>query len=221
MRIIIVGGGKLAYYLAKTLIPSRHDITIIEQRKDVCEKVATDFEEVQVYNGDGTNIEILEKAKCEKADFLVAVTGKDENNLIACEIAKKRFKVSQTVAKVNNPKNIEMFHRLGVDKPVSSTQILANVIEQEIEYIGMRIVFNIENSTKAIIEFDLSPKSNAVNKTLQEYNFPGESKLVLITRKDGTIVMPQGNVFMKADDNILMVCDEKYFDTIWRVMVRR
>jgi len=221
MRIIIVGGGKLAYYLVKTLIPSRHEITIVEERKDVCEKIATDFEEVQVYNGDGTNINILEKAKCKNADFLVAVTGKDENNLIACEIAKKKFKVHQTVAKVNNPKNIEMFIRLGVDKPFSSTQILANVIEQEIEYIGMRVAFSIENTTKSIIEFDLSPKSNATNKTLKEYNFPGDSKLVLITRKDGTIVMPQGDVFMKADDNILMVCDEKHYDTIWRVMVKR
>jgi len=221
MRIIIVGGGKLAYYLVKTLLPSRHEITIVEQRKDVCEKIATDFEEVQVYNGDGTNITVLEKAKCKNADFLVAVTGKDENNLIACEIAKKKFKVHQTVAKVNNPKNIEMFIRLGVDKPFSSTQILANVIEQEIEYVGMRVAFNIENTTKSIVEFDLSPKSNAANKTLKEYNFPGDSKLVLITRKDGTIVMPQGDVFMKADDNILMVCDEKYYDTIWRVMVKR
>jgi len=221
MRIIIVGGGKLAYYLVKTLLPSRHEITIIEQRKDVCEKIATDFDEVQVFNGDGTNISILEKAKCHKADFLVAVTGKDENNLIACEIAKKKFKVNKTVAKVNNPKNIEMFNRLGVDKPFSSTQILANVIEQEIEYVGMRIALSIDNSSKSIIEFDLSPKSNAVNKTLKEYNFPGDSKLVLITRKDGSILIPQGDIFMKAEDSILMVCDEKYYDTIWRVMVKR
>jgi len=221
MHIIIVGGGKVAYYLVKTLLPSRHDITIIEQRKDVCEKIATDFDTVEVYNGDGTNIELLEQAKCKNADFLVAVTGKDENNLIACEIAKKKYNVKQTVAKVNNPKNIDMFYKLGVDKPVSSTQILANVIEQEIEYMGMRVAMKVENSTKAIIEFALSPKSNAVNQTLKEYTFPGEGKIVLIKRDNGDIIMPQGDVFMKSEDKILMVCDEKSYDVIWRIMVKR
>ncbi len=134
MRIVIIGGGKLAYYLVKTLNLSEHDITVIELRKDVCENIATDFE-VEVYNADGTNIGILQQARCQEADFLIAITGKDENNLIACEIGKKKFNVKQTVAKVNNPKNIEMFIKLGVDKPVSSTQILADIIEHEIDYV--------------------------------------------------------------------------------------
>lgn len=220
MRVIIIGGGNISYYLVKTLQPGKHDITIIEMKKDICEKIATDFE-VEVYNGDGTNIELLEQANCKDADFFVAVTGRDENNLIACEIAKKKFHVKQTVAKVNNPKNIEMFVRLGVDKPFSSTQILANVIEQEIEFVGMRVAFKIDETTKAIIEFSLSPKSTAVNKTLKEYAFPGDGKIVLITRNNNEIIMPQGDIFMKAEDKILMVCDEKHYDVIWRIMVKR
>jgi trk system potassium uptake protein len=220
MHIVIIGGGNISYYLVKTLQPSRHDITVIEMKKEICEKIATDFE-VNAFHGDGTNIALLDQAKCRGADFFVAVTGKDESNLIACEIAKKKFAVKKTVAKVNNPKNIEMFVRLGVDKPFSSTQILANVIEQEIEYAGMRVAFNIENSTKTIIEFNLSPKSTAVNKTLKEYSFPGDGKIVLITRSNGEIIMPQGDVFMKAEDTILMVCDERHYDVIWRLMVKR
>lgn len=220
MRIIIIGGGKVAYYLIKTLQPTKHEITLIEQRKDLCEKIATDFE-VEVYNGDGTNVSLLEQANCQDADFLVAVTGKDENNLIACEIGKKKFHVKQTVSKVNNPKNIDMFIRLGVDKPVSSTQILADLIEQEIEYTGMRIVFRIEKSTKAIIEFTLSGKSAAVGKTLQEYDFPGASRVVMITRENGENVMPQGDLQMKSKDKILMICDESMFDSIWKSMVRK
>lgn len=210
----------MAYYLVKTLQPGKHNITLIEMRKDICEKIATDFE-VEVYNGDGTNIDMLEQANCQDADYLIAVTGKDENNLIACEIAKKKFNVKQTVAKVNNPKNIEMFIRLGVDKSVSSTQMLADIIEYEVEYIGMRIAFNIENTTKAILEFNLSKKSLAIDKTLMEYDFPGESRVVMITRADGKVVIPHGNVTMKEGDKLLMICDESLFDTIWKSMVKK
>ena len=220
MNIIIIGGGKLAYYLVKTLQPSKHRIVVVEQRKDLCEMIATELE-VEVFNGDGTNIAMLEQAGCLNADFMIAITGKDENNLIACEIGKKKFKVKQTVAKVNNPKNIDMFYRLGVDKPVSSTQILADLIEQEVEYVGMRTAYKVADSSKVILEFMLSEKSTACGKTLKEYNFPGESKVVLITRKDGAIVVPKGDTFMKPEDILLLMCDEAYFDVIWRTMVKK
>ncbi|NLW11282.1 MAG: TrkA family potassium uptake protein [Clostridiaceae bacterium] len=221
MRIVIVGGGKLAYYLIKTLRPYKHQISVIETLKDVSERIATDFDEVNVYQGDGTTIRIMEESGCHNADFYIAVTGKDENNLIGCEIAKKRFHVRNTVARVNNPKNAEMFTRLGVDKVYSSTQILADIIEQDIDYEGMRSVFSIDKTTKSIIEFVLSPKSAACDKTLAEYDFPGRSKLVLLTRPNGFVEMPAGDLVMKADDIILLICDEKDYDNIWKTMVRR
>lgn len=221
MRIVIVGGGKLAYYLIKTLRPYKHQISVIETLKDVSERIATDFDEVNVYQGDGTTIRIMEESGCHNADFYIAVTGKDENNLIGCEIAKKRFNVRNTVARVNNPKNAEMFTRLGVDKVYSSTQILADIIEQDIDYEGMRSVFSIDKTSKNIIEFILSPKSEACNKNLAEFDFPGKSKLVLITRPNGTVEMPSGSLVMRADDTILLVCDENDYDAIWKTMVRR
>ncbi len=220
MKIIIIGGGKLAYYLVKTLQPSRHQIIVVELRKELCEKIATELE-VDVFNGDGTSITMLEQAGCLDADFMITLTGKDENNLIACEIGKKKFGVKQTIAKVNNPKNIDMFYRLGVDKPVSSTQIIADLIEQEIVFQGMRIAYRIAGTSKVIVEFSLSEKSSACDKTLKDYDFPVESMVVLITRMDGEIVMPKGSSVMKAHDTILLVCDEMHFDLVWNKMVRK
>jgi trk system potassium uptake protein len=220
MRIIIVGGGKLAYYLIKTLRPSRHEISVIEQTKEVCERIATDFDDITVFNGDGTNIKTLAEIGCHNADFYVAVTGKDENNLVGCQIAKKRFNVRITVARVNNPKNIEMFNLLGIDRVYSGTQILADIIEQEIDYSGMRVVFKIEKTTKRIIEFMLSPKSAANGKTLQQFTFPGNSIVVMITREDGSAESPRGDLVMHAGDMMLMNCDISEFDSIWRQMVR-
>jgi trk system potassium uptake protein TrkA len=221
MRIVIVGGGKLAYYLIKTLRPYKHQISVIETLKDVSERIATDFDEVSVFHGDGTSIRIMEESGCRHADFYIAVTGKDENNLVGCEIAKKRFHVRNTVARVNNPKNAEMFSRLGVDKVYSSTQILADIIEQDIDYDGMRVVFSVEKTSKYIIEFVLSPRSDACKKTLADYDFPGSSKVVLLTRQNGQVEMPRGDIIMHADDTILLVCDEKDYDAIWKKMVKR
>lgn len=220
MRIFIVGGGKLAYYLIKTLTPYKHDITIIELEKEACERIATDFDDVKVFNGDGTSIHMLMGVDCDDADFYIAVTGKDENNLVGCEIAKKRFRVKTTVARVNNPKNAEMFNRLGIDRVYSSTQILADIIEQQIDYSGMRVSFSIEKTSKSIVEFILSPRSLAAGKTLQEYEFPGSSKVVLLTRSNGNVEMPSGDLVMQPGDIILLVCDEKEYDMIWKSMVR-
>ncbi len=220
MKIIIVGGGKLAYFLIKTLRPYKHDISVIELQKETCERLATDFDEISVYNGDGTSIRTLEEVGCQGVDFYVAVTGKDENNLVGCQVAKKRFSVKTTVARVNNPKNIEMFTLMGIDRVYSGTQILANIIEQEIDYNGMRVVFEIEKTTKAIVEFKLSPRSTAQEKTLQQYTFPGASNVVMITRQSGIVEMPRGDLVMHAGDIMLMACDKSEFDAIWRQMVR-
>ena len=219
MKILIIGGGKLCYYLVKTLQPGHHEITLIEKRMEICERVATDFN-VDVYNGDGTNIALLEQAGAADMDILIALTGKDENNLIASEICKKKFGIRFTVAKVNNPKNIEMFERLGVDKPVSSTQILADLIEQEVEYSGMKIVLKMKGTTKVIVEFQLSVKSPACGKKISDYEFAGESKIILRTKADGNVEIPDGDTTLSAGEILTMVCDRHQLDGLWKSMVK-
>jgi trk system potassium uptake protein TrkA len=221
MRIVIVGGGKLAYYLIKTLRPYRHQISLIELQKEVSERIATDFDEVDVYNGDGTSIYMMNEVDCANADFYIAVTGKDENNLVGCQIAKKRFHVRHTVARVNNPKNAEMFTRLGIDKVYSGTQILADIIEQEVDFEGLRVVLKIERTNKTIVEFKLSPRSPACGRTLENYDFPGESKIVMVTRADGTVLMPRGNLIMQPDDTFLMITEPDDYSSIMKQLIRR
>lgn len=220
MKLIIVGGDKVAYYLCQLLLAEqRHEITVIENRDAPSQRLADELE-VQVYLGDGTKIAVLEAAGCAEADMLIALTGLDEVNLITCQLAKHHFKVKTTVAKINNPKNDQIFHLFGVDKSFSSVGLLADIIDQEIEYTGMRLAFNVPGNTKAIVEFNLHEHANAVGKTLLEYEFPGDAKVVLITRPDGTVLTPTGEVVMEAGDNMLLVVDEKYFEQVWKVLVK-
>ena len=115
MNIVIVGGGKLGYYLAKTLAPHKHQLVLIEEDIKLCKKIANELSGlgVQVVHGDGTDINFLKDASIDIADIMIAVTGFDENNLVACQLAKNYFNVSRTIARVNNPKNINVFQTIG------------------------------------------------------------------------------------------------------------
>ena len=196
MKIVIIGGDKVAYQLVNLLKSEDHEITVIELRRSICERLADDME-ISVINGDGIDVRIMELAGMAEADLLVSLTGEDETNLVACQIAKLTFQVPQTVARVNNPKNISVFKLLGVDRCFSGTEILANMIDQQINFAGMQIAFDIPNSSKGILEFYLSADSAAVGQTLLEYTFPGDAKVVLLTRPDGTVEMPHGNLVMQ------------------------
>lgn len=132
MKAVIVGGGKVGYYLFKTLNKKRYDVVLIEKDKIICEKIADEIDGNIIW-GDGSDIQVLEDAGIDKAEIVAAVTGKDEENLIICQIAKIDFNIKKTIARINNPKNIQVFKALGVDKTVCSTEVISNLIEDEFE----------------------------------------------------------------------------------------
>ncbi|MFA5287624.1 MAG: TrkA family potassium uptake protein, partial [Candidatus Omnitrophota bacterium] len=133
MYIIIIGAGKVGYFLAKRLVNSKHTVSIIDRNKLICEDAAKEIEAL-VINGDGCDPRILEEAGILRADVVAAVTGDDEDNLIICQLAKERFNIQRTVGRVNNPDNEHTFSELGIDIPVDSTKIIAKIIEEEVSF---------------------------------------------------------------------------------------
>lgn len=217
MKLVIIGAGKVAFYLIRELTHD-HEIVIIEQNEDSATKIANQLN-VVVIKGDGTIPSVLGPV-CKDADMLIALTGKDENNLIACEIAKRNFGVPLTIARVNNPRNLEVMEKFGVDKSYSGTKILAEMIEQEIDHLGLRIVHKIRKSDKVLVEFILSPTSKACEKKLENYSFVNDSKVVVITSADGKVITPRGSTVMHAGDLMMMVCSNKNVELIWKEMVK-
>ncbi|MBO4926865.1 MAG: NAD-binding protein [Clostridiales bacterium] len=216
MKIVIVGAGKLAYYLIREL-EGDHEIVIIDKDPQAALKFA-DNSVSEVINGDGSSFPILKEA-CDKADLIVALTDKDETNMIACQIAENHLGVRYSIARVNNPKNKEVMEHFGVDYAFSETQILAQMIEQEIDYEGLRIVHRIKNSDHVIIEFTLSEKSNACGKALQEYKFVHDSRVVVMATPEGETLPAIGSSVMNAGCQVMMVCAEKDIEQIWKEMV--
>ena len=201
MYIVIVGAGKVGYFLAQRLCLNKHTVSIVEKDKQLCEETAKELEAL-VVNGDGCDPHILEEAGINRADVVAAVTGDDEDNLIICQLAKEIFKVKRAVGRVNNPDNEHTFAELGVDVPVDSTKIIAKIIEEEVSFSDFVNLMSFKRGKLAIVRIDLPNDSPVINKQIQDIQLPTDSVLVSIVRGEEVIV-PKGNTILQPGDDII------------------
>jgi len=203
MKAIVVGGGKVGYYLLKTLREKRYDVTLIEKNRELCNKIAEELGG-HIICGDGSDIEVLKDADIEEAEVVAAVTGKDEENLVVCQMAKVNFNVGKTIARINNPKNRAIFKALGVDNTVCSTEVIANLIEGEFDSEELRIVQTLDKGEMILLEVPINKKSAWKNKIIRLLELPRDSVIVSIIRKDH-VVFPRGDIEIKEGDKVLLV----------------
>jgi len=203
MYIIVVGVGKVGYFLAKRLVQNKHTVAIIDKDRTRCEEVAKEIDAL-VINGDACDPAILEEAGAGRAEVLAAVTGEDEDNLIICQLAKEKFNIQRTVGRVNNPDNEHAFSELGIDVPVDSTTIISKIIEEEVSFSDFVNLMSFKRGKLAIVRIDLPEDSPIINKQIQEVQLPQDSVLVSIVRGEEVIV-PKGNTVLKAGDDIIAI----------------
>ena len=201
MHIVIVGAGKVGYFLAKRLALAKHTVSVVDKDKLICEEIAKQLE-ILVINGDGCEPRILEEAGLKRADVVAAVTGDDEDNLIVCQLAKEMFGVRRSVGRVNNPDNEYTFSELGVDVPIDSTKIIAKIIEEEVSFSDFVNLMSFKRGKLAIVRVDLPKDSPVINKRVQEISWPDSSVLVSIVRGEEVIV-PKGDTALQAADDII------------------
>jgi len=201
MYILVIGAGKVGYFLAKRLCLSKHTVSIIEKDREICEAIAKELEAL-VVNGDGCDPNILEEAGIKRADVVAAVTGGDEDNLVICQLAKEKFVVRRTIARVNNPGNELIFSELGVDVPIDSTRIIAKIVEEEVSFSDIVNLMSFKRGKLSIVRLDLPKGSPVINKEVRNIKLPGDSVLVSIVRGEEVIV-PKGNTVLMPGDDII------------------
>jgi trk system potassium uptake protein TrkA len=201
MYIIIVGAGKVGYFLAKRLINNKHVVSVVDKNKLTCEELAKELD-ILVINGDGCDPRILEEAGVARAEVVAAVTGDDEDNLIICQLAKERFNIQRTVGRVNNPDNEHTFSELGIDVPVDSTKIIAKIIEEEVSFSDFVNLMSFKRGKLAIVRVDLPEDSPVINKEVKDVILPPDSVLVSILRGE-EVVVPKGNTVFKPGDDVV------------------
>jgi len=208
MNIIIAGGGKIGYYLTKTLLPYKHRITLIELEAGACEKVANELD-ISVVNGDGTDMEVLRSVGADEAEAVIAVTGKDEDNLVICQLAKRAFNVGITIARVNNPKNIDVFKKLGVDITISSTSMIAEVIEQQLDHTGIKSLIKLRDGEYVISEISILDDCPVINMNLREIKLPNRFVVIAVIRDDAALV-PSGDTIIRENDIVIIGSHKKH-----------
>lgn len=217
MYIIVVGGGKVGYYLTKSLLEAGHEVLVIE--KDV-HKSARLMDELGalVLQGDGCDVAAMSQAGMNRADLVVAVTGDDEDNLVVCQVAKHKFNVPRTIARINNPRNEKIFRILGIDSTVSSTELILSQIEQEIPSRSLVHLMTLRNVGVSFVEMEVLPDSPALGRPLRELGIPDDCILPLIVRNGTQAIIPYGDTTLQAGDQLIAVTSEKSEATIRQIV---
>ncbi|MGQ9523534.1 MAG: potassium channel family protein [Armatimonadota bacterium] len=201
MYIIIVGGGKVGYYLTKALSQEGHEVLLIERDPRRVAQLTEELGEL-VMLGYGDELRTLEQAGAARADAIVAVTGGDEDNLVICQIARKRYHIPRVIARVNFPKNRILFERFGIEHVVSSTEAILMMIEQQIPAGHIIPLAALKQGNLEIIEIDLDEESPAANRTLSELALPPGTSVMSILR-GGQALVPQADTRLAVGDTVI------------------
>lgn len=202
MYIIIIGGGRVGYYLARALLNEGHEVLIIEKSATLCETINEEMGSVCI-RGDGCEASTLTDVGTGRADMLVAVTGDDEDNLVACQVAKHKFNVPRTIARIRNPQNEKIFKKLGIDVTVSTTDIILETIEKEVPTHPLTHLLTLSDKGMGIVEVRIPPTSAAIGKLVKKISLPSGTKLALVIPRNRKPRIPNPNTTIREGDQII------------------
>jgi len=201
--VLIVGGGKVGLNLARTLLDKGHEVTVLEQRPARVQTLERLLGET-VARGNGTLPSVLDAVGCARADVLAAVTGDDATNLLIAVLGTRHFGVGRTIARLNDPRNELLFRRSGVDALVSSSTILAELIEREVAAARVRTILSFPSGGAAIVQVDVSPRSPAAGALVRDIAWPSGTLLVMVHR-DKRVLVPGGATGLEVGDRLVLV----------------
>ncbi|HLZ60254.1 MAG TPA: TrkA family potassium uptake protein [Ktedonosporobacter sp.] len=200
MYIIVGGGGQIGYYVVKGLLAQGHEVLLLDKDSRRVQTLSDELGSA-VLRGDACEARTMDEVGCNRADVVIAVTGDDEDNLVICQMAKERFHVRKTIARVNNPKNERIFTKLGIDISVSPTKTILRLIETEIPHHTIIPLMTLRKADLEFVEVSVPAQSPALGKKLATLELPVECNVVLIVRGQEYIV-PTGESTIEAEDQV-------------------
>ena len=202
MYMIIVSGGSVGYHLCKALLKEGHEILVLDKDATKCENFVDELGSVCV-RGDGCEVATLAEAGVSRAEVFIAATDEDEDNLVACQIAKHKFGVPRTIARVNDPKNEDIFRKLGVDCPISVTNLILEHIEEKIPTHPLIHLLTMGEEKIQIVEVKILEGSKSVGKSVKDLSLPSDSILALLIRNGQKPHVPTVDTILEVNDRII------------------
>jgi trk system potassium uptake protein TrkA len=213
MYVVICGGGKVGWNLARELIEKDHEVTLIEQDRRRYLIIEEELEHAVQY-GDATELWILERAGIQRADLVIAVTGDDEDNILICQIAKEKYLCERTISRVNNPRNLQHFELLGIQPAVSATDLILRLIEHEVPQYGLVHLLDLPAERLEIIEISVTTGAPAAGKQVSQISMPDGALIISVLPEGGGGFVPKADTVINAGDEVLLVLDPGLEDAI-------
>ena len=217
MYIIVVGGGKVGFYLTKTLLAEGYEVLLIERNAAKVAAIHRKLGSV-VVRGDGAEAATLQSAGAARADVVIAVTGEDEDNLVICQMAKLKFKAGRVVARVNNPKNEQLFKLLGIDVTVSQTTYIMHLIEQSLPESAFVHLLSLNHSDLTIVDAKIGGDSVVVGQRIGQLALPANVSIAAVLRGP-TLITPTPDTELRAGDDVIAIAHQDQEDALHRLLV--
>jgi trk system potassium uptake protein TrkA len=215
--IIIVGGGRLGFKLAQSLLAESHEVLVIDKRPELVERIIAEMGSMAMV-GDGCEGKTLEEAGASRADVFIALTSEDEDNLVACQIARHRYKIARTVARVMDERSETLFRTLGIDTIINSTSIILEHIMRELPFSPLSHLFESQEPKYEIVMIKIASASAVIGKTLSEIGLPKGTMIPLIIRQGAMPFSPHEDSRFAEGDRIIAVTrpeDEPFLNAVF------
>jgi trk system potassium uptake protein TrkA len=221
MFVIITGGGRTGTQLAMTLIAQGHQVRLIEHRRELLTRIHHELPTEVIYEGIATDPTVLEEAGIRQAQTLAAVTTSDADNLALCYLARVRYNVSRTIARVNNPRTAWLFDKkFHVDASVNQASILSSLIEEEMSLGDMMPLLKLRRGNYTLVEEKIPEGARAVGVAIKDLKMPEEAVIAAIISQ-GQIVIPRGITQFEVGDEVLAVVSPQAAEDLAALFARR
>lgn len=209
MFVIIAGGGRTGAQLASLLLTENHRVCVIEHREKVLAHLHRELPSEVIFEGNPTDLQVLESAGVEQAQVLTACTNSDADNLMICFWARARYRVPRTIAQINDPRNAWLFDaKFHVDVALNRSEILAKLIEEEMSLGDMMTLLKLRRGQFSVVEEKIPPGAQAVGMAIRDLGLPAECNIAAIIRH-GEMVVPHGGTVLEVGDEVLAVTDRE------------
>ena len=203
-KVMIAGGGKTGFYLAKRLSEFGIAVKIIEKDKDRCYYLSTHLDDVMVLHGDATDQALLEEENLEEMDAFIAATGLDEENLLLALIAKQ-VKVEDVISKVSRESYKDLIEQMGIDMVLNPLDIITSTILRYIQG-SKRIISSLLIQGQAeIMEIIATNDMKLANVPLAQIQLP-DGVLIAAIHRGNHVIIPNGQTMIHEDDKVTIFC---------------
>jgi trk system potassium uptake protein len=207
MFVLVAGGGRTGSQLARVLLKQDHNVRVIDDRKDVLDRIHRELPTEIIFEGNPINMKVLEQAGIAHADVMAAVTTNDEDNLVLCYIAREIYGVRRTIARVNNPRDAWLYTNLfKVDVAVNQSEIMSHLIEEEMSMGDMMTLLKLRRGNYSLVTEKIPPCAIAIGVAIKDLKLPEHCVIAAIIRM-GEVIVPRGVTVFEEGDEVLAVTD--------------